>query len=198
LADGPLQFEQVDKETFIPNMVTKYGKEFSIVEVPYCLKLLMHELTTMNVQMRLITADTIDILTKGTRSLGNFETWTKKEAPEVLEKSKIEKLLNQPLSDDEYKAIVEPVTNNEIEEYEPVPNENRLPMILEERETQSVAEPVPQPLPVPPPVPVPQPVPVPPPVPQVEASSVLSETSSEPSQESSQESGNVKKISLKI
>lgn len=129
LADGPLQFEQVDKETFIPNLITKYGKEFSIVEVPYCLKLLMHELTTMNVQMRLITADTIDSLTTtGKRSLGNFKQWSEKEMPEeTLEKAKVEQLLNQPLSEEEYKAIVlEP----EIEEYEPTPN-NDEPMVLQ-------------------------------------------------------------------
>jgi hypothetical protein len=118
-----LQFEKTDVDTFVPSIVTKYGKEFSIVEVPYCLKLLMHELTTMNVQMRLITADTIDSLTTaGKRSMGEFKTWAKKEPPAFLEKQKIESLLNQPLSDEEYKAIVEPEpiqVEPELEEYEP-------------------------------------------------------------------------------
>ncbi len=120
VVDGPLQFEKTDADTFVPNIITQYGKEFSIVEVPYCLKLLMHELTTMNVQMRLITADTIDSLTTaGKRSLGEFATWSKKEPPALLEKEKIESLLNQPLSDDEYKAIVdpEPIQVQELEEY---------------------------------------------------------------------------------
>jgi DNA-directed RNA polymerase II subunit RPB2 len=134
LADGPLQFDQVDKETFVPNLITKYGKDFSIVEVPYCLKLLMHELTTMNVQMRLITADTIDSLTTaGKRSLGNFQKWTEKEMPEeTLEKAKIEKLLNQPISEEEYQAIVDPTEtpSNELEEYVPKPN-NDPPMVLQ-------------------------------------------------------------------
>jgi DNA-directed RNA polymerase II subunit RPB2 len=131
--DGPLQFEKTDVDTFVPNIVTKYGKEFSIVEVPYCLKLLMHELTSMNVQMRLITAETIDSLTTaGKRSMGEFKTWAKKEPPAFLEKQKIESLLNQPLSDEEYKAItepepiqIEPELEPELEEYEPKIEQNK-------------------------------------------------------------------------
>ena len=120
--DGPLQFEKTDVDTFVPSIITKYGKEFSLVEVPYCLKLLMHELTTMNVQMRLITAENIDSLTaSGKRSMGEFKTWAKKEPPLVLEKQKVEKLLNQTLSDEEFKAIVDPDPDpmGELEEYEP-------------------------------------------------------------------------------
>ena len=68
--DGPIQYDVLDKTTYIPNLITKYGKEFSIVEIPYSFKLLMQELTTMNVQMRLITADNIEQLTKkGDRTL---------------------------------------------------------------------------------------------------------------------------------
>ena len=64
LVDGPIQYDVLDKNTYIPNLITKYGKEFSIVEIPYSFKLLMQELTSMNVQMRLITADNIEQLTK--------------------------------------------------------------------------------------------------------------------------------------
>jgi hypothetical protein len=133
LVDGPLQFESIDAQSFVPNLISKYGKNFSIVEVPYCLKLLIHELTTMNVQMRLITADNVDSLTTaGKRSLGEFKTWVAKPVPENLgtipevepeievaevaenSKEKVEQLLNQPLTDEEYKALSEP-----LEEYEP-------------------------------------------------------------------------------
>jgi hypothetical protein len=133
IVDGPLRFESVDTQSFVPNLISKYGKNFSIVEVPYCLKLLMHELTTMNVQMRLITADTIESLTTaGKRSLGEFKTWVTKseslltisedaemvpiEAPIEAPNNKenVEKLLNQPLTDEEYKVLSEP-----LEEYEP-------------------------------------------------------------------------------
>lgn len=134
IVDGPIRFDSVDTQTFVPNLITKYGKNFSIVEVPYCLKLLMHELTTMNVQMRLITADSIDSLTTaGKRSLGEFKTWITKPVPDALmtipeaipetvpeaaeapnNKEKVEQLLNQPLTDEEYKVLSEP-----LEEYEP-------------------------------------------------------------------------------
>jgi len=42
---------------------TYLGKEFSIIEIPYAFKLLSQELTTMNIQMRIITSDNIDSLT---------------------------------------------------------------------------------------------------------------------------------------
>jgi hypothetical protein len=54
--------------------------------------------------------------------MGDFKTWAKKEPPLLLEKQKIEQLLNQTLSDEEFKSIVEPTPEplNELEEYEPV------------------------------------------------------------------------------
>ena len=63
VADGPLKFVgNLDNEK---NIVQKsiYGKDFSIVKVPYAFKLLMQELKTMNVQMRIITEDSVDKLT---------------------------------------------------------------------------------------------------------------------------------------
>jgi DNA-directed RNA polymerase II subunit RPB2 len=64
MIDGPLVFDKVDNEKLVPRLITKYGKEFSIVEIPYCLKLLIQELSSMNVQIRLITADNIKQLTE--------------------------------------------------------------------------------------------------------------------------------------
>ena len=43
--------------------VSKFGRSFSIVRIPYALKLLMQELLTMNIQMRIITEDNVDQLT---------------------------------------------------------------------------------------------------------------------------------------
>ena len=79
MIDGPLTFEKTESDTFTPSLITKYGKEFSKVDVPYCLKLLIHELTAMNVQMRLITSDNIENLTTyGKKTLGKFEEYVKK------------------------------------------------------------------------------------------------------------------------
>ena len=64
LLDGPIEFDVQDKEVVNSNKMSKYGKSFSIVEIPYCFKLLMQELSAMNVQMRIITADNIDLTQK--------------------------------------------------------------------------------------------------------------------------------------
>jgi hypothetical protein len=61
--DGPVKFvTNVNNEINIKN-VSKFGKDFSIVRVPYAFKLLMQELQAMNVQMRIITEDNVDALT---------------------------------------------------------------------------------------------------------------------------------------
>ena len=89
MVDGPLTFEKTETDTFTPSLITKYGKEFSKVDVPYCLKLLIHELTAMNIQMRLITSDNIENLTTyGKKSLGKFEDYVKKS--EIFEQMTLE------------------------------------------------------------------------------------------------------------
>lgn len=62
-ADGPIKFKNgLDNSLNLEN-VTRFGKTFSIVRVPYALKLLIQELQTMNIQMRIITEDNVDQLT---------------------------------------------------------------------------------------------------------------------------------------
>jgi hypothetical protein len=63
MADGPIKFitSMDGNETHIEN-ITKYGRSFSIISVPYSLKLLIQELQTINVQMRIITEDNIQQL----------------------------------------------------------------------------------------------------------------------------------------
>tara|TARA_Y100000389_G_scaffold150309_1_gene149865 strand:+ start:6022 stop:10722 length:4701 start_codon:yes stop_codon:yes gene_type:complete len=59
LVDGPIMYDPEDKTSIVGEKLSKFGKEFSIIEVPYCFKLLLHELSSMNVQMRLITNENI-------------------------------------------------------------------------------------------------------------------------------------------
>jgi DNA-directed RNA polymerase II subunit RPB2 len=60
MADGPLQFTGgVDSDLKI-DKITKFGRSFSIVRVPYSFKLLIQELATLNIQMRIITEDNIE------------------------------------------------------------------------------------------------------------------------------------------
>jgi hypothetical protein len=44
------------------NAISKFGRSFSIVRIPFALKLLIQELQVMNIQMRIITEDNIDQL----------------------------------------------------------------------------------------------------------------------------------------
>ena len=59
-ADGPLKFDGLLEDKIRIDKITKYGRQFSIVRVPYAFKLLMQELATLNIQMRIITEDNID------------------------------------------------------------------------------------------------------------------------------------------
>jgi hypothetical protein len=63
MSDGPIQFigslNNPEQQMHIKN-VSKYGRSFSIVCVPYTLKLLLQELQCMNVSLRIITEDNID------------------------------------------------------------------------------------------------------------------------------------------
>lgn len=62
-ADGPIRFQgTLDDKLQIDN-VSKYGRSFSVLRVPYAFKLLIQELQTMNIQMRIITDKNIDQLT---------------------------------------------------------------------------------------------------------------------------------------
>ena len=61
-ADGPIKFSGELVDDLKIDDITKYGRSFSIIRVPYALKLLIQELNTMNICMRIITEDNIDQL----------------------------------------------------------------------------------------------------------------------------------------
>ena len=63
MVDGPIKFSgSIDGNNMNIINVTKHGRDFSIVDVPYSFKLLLQELNTINMQMRIITDDNIDHL----------------------------------------------------------------------------------------------------------------------------------------
>ena len=63
MADGPIKYNGTLGDNLNIDYVSKYGRSFSIVRVPYAFKLLMQELQAMNIQMRIITEENIDQLT---------------------------------------------------------------------------------------------------------------------------------------
>ena len=61
LVDGPLRFnESLDTTNLNIENITRYGRSFSVIRIPYAFKLLYQELQTMNVQMRIITEDNVN------------------------------------------------------------------------------------------------------------------------------------------
>ena len=59
-ADGPVQFHTNPDGTMNVKNLSKFGRSFSIVRIPYSFKLLIQELQTMNIQMRIITDENVD------------------------------------------------------------------------------------------------------------------------------------------
>jgi DNA-directed RNA polymerase II subunit RPB2 len=63
MADGPFKFVgSLDGKDMNIENITQFGRNFSLLKVPYSFKLLLQELQTMNIQMRLITEDNIEQL----------------------------------------------------------------------------------------------------------------------------------------
>jgi DNA-directed RNA polymerase II subunit RPB2 len=97
-ADGPIKFNgTLDDKMNIEN-ITKFGRSFSIIRIPYTFKLLLQELQSMNIQMRLITEENIEQLTNMTFSdnmdklLGNNKpTQVKNRQPKMIDQKSVMK-----------------------------------------------------------------------------------------------------------
>ena len=61
-ADGPIHFHTNPDGSMNIQNISKFGRSFSILRVPYSFKLLLQELQVMNVQMRIITDENVDQL----------------------------------------------------------------------------------------------------------------------------------------
>ena len=60
MVDGPLKFSTDLENHSHLETISKFGRKFSIVNIPYSFKLLMQELAAINIQMRIITEDNIN------------------------------------------------------------------------------------------------------------------------------------------
>jgi hypothetical protein len=61
MADGPLKFVgSLAENNLTVQNISRHGRTFSVVRIPYSLKLLIQELQTINIAMRLITDDNIE------------------------------------------------------------------------------------------------------------------------------------------
>jgi DNA-directed RNA polymerase II subunit RPB2 len=61
-ADGPIHFHTNPDGTMNIKNISKFGRSFSVLRIPYSFKLLIQELQTMNIQMRIITDENVDQL----------------------------------------------------------------------------------------------------------------------------------------
>ena len=88
MADGPIKFSgNLDNGISIDN-ITQYGRTFSIVRVPYAFKLLIQELQSMNIQIRIITDKNIDQIT----NMGFNKTIQSIEQPKIKKVKKDKKI----------------------------------------------------------------------------------------------------------
>jgi DNA-directed RNA polymerase II subunit RPB2 len=84
MADGPIQYTgSLDNSSMNIQNITKFGRNFSIICIPYTLKLLIQELQTMNIQMRIITEDNIEQLENMSFSK-NLDTLFKNKTPKDI------------------------------------------------------------------------------------------------------------------
>tara|TARA_A100001011_G_scaffold365323_1_gene416862 strand:+ start:7413 stop:11579 length:4167 start_codon:yes stop_codon:yes gene_type:complete len=84
-ADGPIKFVgELDDNKKIEK-ITRFGRNFSIVRIPYAFKLLIQELSTLNINMRIITDKNIDQLS----SMNPFNKIDKFEDFDDLDKESI-------------------------------------------------------------------------------------------------------------
>jgi DNA-directed RNA polymerase beta subunit len=89
-ADGPINFHTNPDGTMSIKNLTKYGRSFSLLRIPYSFKLLIQELQAMNIQMRIITDENVDQLMSMSYS-NNISKLLHK--PDDLSKEETEKMI---------------------------------------------------------------------------------------------------------
>lgn len=104
MADGPIRYiGSLDgKEMHIEN-ITKFGRDFSVVCIPYSMKLLIQELQAANIQMRIITEDNLPQLesmsfSKNIETLFGMEGTVENFTKDIQKRIREDKLINmEPL-----------------------------------------------------------------------------------------------------
>ena len=152
-ADGPLKFVgSISSDLNIVN-VSKYGRDFSVVRVPYAFKLLMQELTTMNIQMRIITDKNVDQVLSLT-SGANFEKMTGltiEKLTKVIQKQQNSKISlslvkeKTPVEVEENPSIIQTISREEddMTEYDGIDYNDYWNKLEKEKEEKEQQEPSP-------------------------------------------------------
>jgi len=112
-ADGPIQFHTNPDGAMSIKNLTKYGRSFSLIRIPYSFKLLIQELQIMNVQMRIITDENVDQLLSMSYS-NNISKLLHK--PEDQTKEQMEKMVRDFIfqTNLKVKTVAQPIIESDI------------------------------------------------------------------------------------
>ena len=105
-ADGPINFSTNPDGSMNIKNLSRFGRSFSLLRIPYSFKLLIQELQVMNIQMRLITDENIDQLMSMSYS-NNICKILDKDCEQ--NKEKMEKIIKEYVSTMTMKAKMEPM-----------------------------------------------------------------------------------------
>jgi DNA-directed RNA polymerase II subunit RPB2 len=100
MSDGPLTFNRTPEGEPILDVFSRFGRSFSLLRVPYALKLLIQELQVLNIQMRIITEENVDQLlnlsyqSKNLNKLIRLDSSEFKDINELVTQYKTETLAN--------------------------------------------------------------------------------------------------------
>ena len=112
--DGPIKFNTNPDGTQSIMNISRFGRSFSILKVPYAFKLLIQELQVMNVQMRIITEENVDQLLSMSYS-NNINKLLKSDEP-------IEELIKTTIQDTQRKIDVRVKNQHYIDETPEIPD----------------------------------------------------------------------------
>jgi hypothetical protein len=135
LADGPINFTMGIAEDITVDRITKFGHDFSVVSVPYSFKLLMQELATLNIQMRIITEDNVARLTNLSYSDNVAKlTYDKDMTPSKLAKMMKRAMKTRENDSDEDESSSQKGKGVQVDDLEEDSNSDRPPYIENPKE----------------------------------------------------------------
>jgi DNA-directed RNA polymerase II subunit RPB2 len=95
-ADGPINFSTNPDGSMNIKNLSRFGRSFSLLRIPYSFKLLIQELQVMNIQMRIITDENVDQLMSMSYSNNICKLLNK---PEEQSKEQIEMIIKKYIAD---------------------------------------------------------------------------------------------------
>jgi hypothetical protein len=131
-ADGPVQFHTNPDGSLNIKNISRFGRSFSLLRIPYTFKLLIHELQCMNIQMRIITDKNIDNLL-GMSYSDNINKLLQSTKP-------VKELIGDYLANMKNKMNIEKKINGLVNEVPVLPNQNDLNTVDGELTSESMNE----------------------------------------------------------